>query len=112
MQHSKAYLRLSNHSDNKHVAAEQQDQHDLLVTVREHCVLVPGSVQTTSVFPSIIGVLSSMALSEPVQAASKQRVHDDVMLPNICLSLGMHQVYTCNQSPFLFVQSTEWSYGP
>ena len=38
--------------------------------------LVPGFVQTTSVFSLIIGVLSIMALSEPVQAASKQNVHD------------------------------------
>ncbi len=38
--------------------------------------LVPGFVQTTSVFSLIIGVLSIMALSEPVQAASKQHVHD------------------------------------
>lgn len=38
--------------------------------------LGPGFVQTTSVFSSIIGVLSSTALSEPVQVASKQRVHD------------------------------------
>ena len=35
----------------------------------------PGFVQTTSVFSSITGVLSSTALSEPVQAASKQLVH-------------------------------------
>ncbi len=57
--------------------------------------LVSGFVQTTSVFSSIVGVLSSMALSEPVQAASKQRVHDYILLPNRFLSLGMHQVYTC-----------------
>ena len=38
--------------------------------------LGPDFVQTTSVFSSIIGVLSSTALSEPVQVASKQHVHD------------------------------------
>ncbi len=53
----------------------QKEQNTMLVTF--HWMGPgPGFVQTTSVFSSIIGVLSSTATLEPVQAASKQRVHD------------------------------------
>ena len=33
-----------------------------------------------------------MTLTKPVQAASKQRVHEYILLPNRFFSLGMHQV--------------------